>query len=165
MSLLVSSFKIAGSDTDQATGANANSIVSTERGIILTKQASAVVVDKLTVLDDTEGAEYSFTVNGNAISYTVLAAATTSTVATAIAALIDALAGITSTAASEVISVVVTAGGAATFSGIDTDLLTLVPYAAAVNDLYFYPESCITYMKFPGASAAEVAAFQAKLNS
>lgn len=65
---------------------------------------------KLTVTIATEGYVYDFTVGTTEVSYTVLAAATTSTVATALAALINADAAVNASAASAVITCVAAAG-------------------------------------------------------
>ncbi len=72
----------------------------------------------LTVPDATAGRVYAFTCDGKAISYTVLPAATTSTVATAIAALIaGGTQGATATAAAAVITVTAPAGKVFDVSG------------------------------------------------
>lgn len=60
---------------------------------------------KLTCLSATEGDIYKITINGTAITYTVLAAATTTTVATAIELLVEAVTGIASTSSAADITV------------------------------------------------------------
>jgi hypothetical protein len=59
----------------------------------------------LKVLDATEGAVYSFTLNGVAVTYTVLASATTTTVATAIELLTEAVTGIDSTSSTDTVTI------------------------------------------------------------
>lgn len=68
-------------------------------------------VIKLTVTIATEGYVYAFKVGTTSISYTVLAAATTSTVATALAALIDADAAVTAAAVGAEITITGAAAG------------------------------------------------------
>jgi hypothetical protein len=65
---------------------------------------------KLTVTKIATGYGYSFTVDGTAITYTVLAAATTTSVATALAALIDALPNVSATSSAAVITITSAAG-------------------------------------------------------
>lgn len=65
----------------------------------------AVQSTELKVTSAIEGEVYTITVNDTAISYTVLAAATTTTVATAIELLIDAVAGVDCTSATDTITV------------------------------------------------------------
>lgn len=65
---------------------------------------------ELTCLDATEGHTYALNVAGHDIAYTVLAAATTTTVATAIAALIDALSEVAATSSTNKITITTTAG-------------------------------------------------------
>jgi hypothetical protein len=65
---------------------------------------------KLKCTSAVQGDTYSVKVNATTINYTVLAAATTSTVATAIAALIAAVTGVSAAATTDTITVTVTAG-------------------------------------------------------
>ena len=58
----------------------------------------------LTCLSATEGDVYDITINGEAVTYTVLASATTTTVATAIELLVEAVTGISSTSSGAVIT-------------------------------------------------------------
>ena len=60
---------------------------------------------RLTPTVTTEGFVYRITVNGTPLTYTVLAAATTTTIATALAALIDPLAGVSATSAAANVTV------------------------------------------------------------
>lgn len=64
----------------------------------------------LKCLSAVEGDTYSANINGQAITYTVPAAATTTSVAAAIELLIEALTGVDSSAASDTITVTATAG-------------------------------------------------------
>lgn len=79
---------------------------------------------ELTVLNATEGAVYKFTVNSTAITYTVLASATTTTVATAIAALINAVTDVDATSDAAVITVTKASAAPA---GTLTNILELDP--------------------------------------
>jgi hypothetical protein len=65
---------------------------------------------KLKCKSNVQGDVYTVTINGTPITYTVLAAATTTTVATAIELLIEAVTGVDSTSATDTITFTVTAG-------------------------------------------------------
>jgi hypothetical protein len=73
-------------------------------------------VDKLTqsfelkCLSAIEGDVYKVTINGTALTYTVLAAATTTTVATALELLVDAVTDVSSTSATDTVTCTVAAG-------------------------------------------------------
>jgi len=80
------------------------------KSFVVGRRTSYTPLVALTIVDATPGKVYSFSVTDQAglttnIAYTVLAAATTSTVATAIAALIDPLVGVTAASAAAVITV------------------------------------------------------------
>lgn len=100
-------------------------------------------------LDATTGAVYTIDCNGTTVTYTVPGASTTTTVATALAALIDALALITATSSTDTITVTTTLAGSLTHyanwsnnlvfkdttadPGLATDLAAI---AAEDNDWY-----------------------------
>lgn len=65
---------------------------------------------KLKCKSAVQGDTYTATINGVVINYTVLAAATTTTVATAIELLVEAVTGVDSTSATDTITFTVTAG-------------------------------------------------------
>ncbi len=67
----------------------------------------------LQCLSAVEGDKYNLTVNGTALTYTVLASATTTTVATAIEPLVEAVTGIDSTSATDTITVTKASASAA----------------------------------------------------
>jgi hypothetical protein len=87
-------------------------VESVKVGRLTTSVAHTV---ELTMTNATEGAVVSLTIddqdgNSTAITYTVLAAATTTTVATAVELLVEAVTGVSSTAASAVVTAVGTSG-------------------------------------------------------
>jgi hypothetical protein len=77
---------------------------------------------ELTVTDATQGRVYTVTINGVAVTYTVGAAETPTTVATALELLIDAAGAWSSTSATSVITVSNVGGAALTFSGLNAEL-------------------------------------------
>jgi hypothetical protein len=86
----------------------------------------ATMVVKLTVTIATTGYVYSFLVDGKDYTYTVLAGATTTTVATALAALITGgTAGATATAAVAVITITAAAGKVFDVSGWVANAMTI----------------------------------------
>lgn len=85
------------------------------KSFVVGKRTAYVPLMQLTILDATVGKVYSFTFTDQAgletaITYTVPGAATTSTIATAIAALIDPLVGVTATATVAAINIVGASG-------------------------------------------------------
>lgn len=79
----------------------------------------------LTVLDATEGTVYAFEINNEAIEYEVPNGATTTTVAAALEALIEAVAGVASSATDETITIDPDGVADVAISGTDPELLEL----------------------------------------
>ena len=65
---------------------------------------------QLKCMSAVEGDTYSITINGTALTYTVLAAATTTTVATALELLTEAVTGVTSSSSTDTVTCVAAAG-------------------------------------------------------
>ncbi len=82
-----------------------------ERVLIGRRANKLTQTTKLTCLSAVEGDIYKITIGGTAITYTVLAAATTTTVATAIELLVEAVTGIASTSSGPDITAVTSAAG------------------------------------------------------
>lgn len=97
---------------------------SPKRFKIGVRASNATRTIKLTVTRAAEGYVYAFKVGTTSISYTVLSSATTTTVATALAALIDADPNVSATSSGAVITVTASAGKTFEVSGFYSHGLT-----------------------------------------